>query len=85
MTKEDAIKKMESMKQTFIDLHTPQQMKKKESKRVMEAYDMAIKIRAEINRLTVYYTTDDKGINLISKNAVNRIFDKYKVGSEDKE
>lgn len=43
MTKEDAIKKMESMKQTFIDLHTPQQMKKKESKRVMEAYDMAIK------------------------------------------
>jgi len=43
MTKEEAIKKMESMKQTFIDLHTPQQMKKKESKRVIEAYDMAIK------------------------------------------
>ena len=43
MTNEEAIKKMKSMKQTFIDLHTPQQMKKKESKRVIEAYDMAIK------------------------------------------
>lgn len=37
------------------------------------------KIRAEINKLTVYYTTKDKGINLISQNAVNRIFDKYKA------
>lgn len=41
------------------------------------------KIRADINKLTVYYTTKDKGINLISQNAVNRIFDKYKkVGDE---
>ena len=40
------------------------------------------KIRAEINKLTVYYTTKDKGINLISQNAVNRIFDKYRVESE---
>ena len=40
------------------------------------------KIRAEINKLTVYYTTKDKGINLISQNAVNRIFDKYKTESE---
>ncbi len=37
------------------------------------------KIRAEINKLTVYYTTKDKGINLISQNAVNRILDKYKA------
>ncbi len=40
------------------------------------------KIRAEINKLTVYYTTKDKGINLISQKAVNRIFDKYKSESE---
>ena len=45
--------------------------------------DVLDKIRAEINRLTVYYTTDDKGINLISQNAVNRIFDKYKAESEE--
>ena len=55
-----------------------------------EFFDMAIraleqevlydKVRAEINRLTVYYTTKDKGIKLISQNAVNRIFDKYKEG-----
>lgn len=42
------------------------------------------KIRAEINKLTVYYTTKDKGINLISQKAVNRIFDKYKAESEGK-
>ena len=42
------------------------------------------KIRAEINKLTVYYTTKDKGINLISQKAVNRIFDKYKAESEVK-
>jgi len=41
------------------------------------------KIRAEINNLTVYYTTKDKGINLISQNAVNRILDKYKAESEN--
>lgn len=35
------------------------------------------KIRSDINKLTVYYTTKDKGINLISQKAVNRIFDKY--------
>ena len=40
------------------------------------------KIRADINKLTVYYTTKDKGINLISQKAVNRIFDKYKAESE---
>ena len=55
-----------------------------------ECFDMAIraleqevlydKVRAEINRLTVYYTTKDKGIKLISQNAVNRIFDEYKEG-----
>ena len=59
------------------------------------ARDMAIKaleqesvldqIRAEINNLTVYYTTKDKGINLISQKAVNRIFDKYKAEMEDGE
>lgn len=38
------------------------------------------KIRADINNLTVFYTTKDKGINLISQRAVNRIFDKYKKG-----
>lgn len=42
------------------------------------------KIRAEINKLTVYYTTKDKGIKLISQKAVNRIFDKYKAESEGK-
>lgn len=47
--------------------------------------DVLDKIRAEINKLTVYYTTKDKGINLISQNAVNRIFDKYKTESEDRE
>lgn len=40
------------------------------------------KIKAEINKLTVYYTTKDKGINLISQNAVNRIFDKYMTVKE---
>lgn len=43
------------------------------------------KIRAEINKLTVYYTTKDKGINLISQTAVNRIFDRYKAESEGEE
>lgn len=59
------------------------------------ALDMAIKaleqgsaldkIRAEINNLTVFHATKDKQINLISQNAVNRIFDKYKAESEVKE
>lgn len=47
------------------------------------AENMLGKIRAEINKLTVFYTTKDKGINLISQNAVNRILDKYKAESED--
>jgi len=42
------------------------------------------KIREDINNLTVYYTTKDKGINLISQRAVNRVFDKYEAESEVK-
>lgn len=54
----------------------------------IEALEMAIKalerqstldkIREDINNLTVYYTTKDKGINLISQRAVNRVIDKYR-------
>jgi transposase-like protein len=44
--------------------------------------DILDKIREDINNLTVYYTTKDKGINLISQRAVNRVIDKYKVESE---
>lgn len=47
-------------------------------KALEERDELLDKIRAEINRLTVYYTTEDKKINLISQNAVNRILDKYK-------
>lgn len=47
--------------------------------------DVLDEIRAEINKLTVYYTTKDKGTNLISQRAVNRVFDKYKAESEGKE
>ena len=36
------------------------------------------KIKEDINNLTVYYTTQDKGINLISQRAVNRVIDKYR-------
>lgn len=45
--------------------------------KALEQEPILDKVRAEINKLTVYYTTKDKGIKLISQNAVNRIFDKY--------
>ena len=50
-------------------------------KALEERDELLENIRAEINKLTVYYTTKDKGINLISQNAVNRILDKYKTES----
>ena len=55
----------------------------KDYKRLKKQESVLDKIKAEINNLTVYYTTKDKGINLISQKAVNRIFDKYKVGGEN--
>lgn len=42
MTNEEAIKEMECMKETFINLHTESQLKKKENKKTIIAYDMAI-------------------------------------------
>ena len=56
-----------------------------ETIKALEQAPILDKIRAEINKLTVYYTTKDKKINLISQNAVNRIIDKYKAESEEKE
>jgi hypothetical protein len=44
----------------------------------LEQKDVLDKIREDINNLTVYYTTKDKGINLISQRAVNRVIDKYR-------
>lgn len=34
-------------------------------------------IKAEISKLTRYWTSEDKHINLVSDNAVNRILDKH--------
>ena len=46
--------------------------------KALEQEDILDKIREDINNLTVYYTTKDKGINLISQRAVNRVIDKYR-------
>ena len=46
--------------------------------KALEQEDILDKIREDINNLTVYYTTKDKRINLISQRAVNRVFDKYR-------
>ena len=94
MTKEEAVKEIEkafepafanyiitaltegttvSDKEPMVEIDLYSVIKQKYIER-----DVFNKIRAEINKLTVYYTTKDKGINLISQNAVNRIFDKYK-------
>lgn len=101
MTREEAVKEIEkafepafanyiitaltegetvSDKETMVEIDLYSVIKQKYIER-----DVLGKIRAEINKLTVYYTTKDKGINLISQKAVNRIFDKYKAESEVKE
>ena len=45
---------------------------------ILEQEPILDKIREDINNLTVYYTTKDKRINLISQRAVNRVIDKYR-------
>lgn len=40
-------------------------------------------IREDINSLTIYHTTKEKGTNLISQKAVNRVIDKYKRSDKE--
>lgn len=80
MTKDEALEEI-----LYYCLHPKEVTDTLEHKLVQDSInDVLDRIREEINRLTVYYTTKDKGRNLISQNAVNRILDKYqKIRSEE--